>query len=112
MSNLRNSVKLIGHLGIDPELKTLSSGKKLTNVRLATNDSYKNSEGQYVQNTQWHTIVAWGKLAEIMAKHFQKGKEVAVEGKLVHRSFEDKDGQTKYVTEIVASQVMMLGKKN
>ena len=111
MNYLKNNVQLIGNLGMDPEVKTLNSGRKVTNFKLATNDSYKTADGDYVQKTQWHKVVAWGKLAETMAKHLKKGKEIAISGKLVHRSFETDKGETRYVTEIVANGMVFLGKK-
>lgn len=109
MNNLRNRVQLIGHLGQDPEIKTLESGKKVANFTIATNDSFKNTEGQKVEETTWHNIVAWNGLAERAAKFLKKGKEVAIDGRIVYRSYEDKKGVTKYVTEVVLNEMLFLG---
>ncbi len=110
MNALRNKVQLIGNLGNDPEIINLESGKKLAKMTIATNDSYKNDSGEKVTDTQWHQVIAWGKTAEIIEKYLTKGKEVAIEGKLTHRSYEDKAGEKRYVTEIVANDLLMLGK--
>ena len=111
MSTLRNKVQLIGNLGNDPEIITLDSGKKLAKISIATNETYKNAEGEKVTDTQWHNVVAWNKTAEIIEKYLVKGNEVAIEGKLTNRSYEDKDGTKKYITEIVCSELLMLGGK-
>ena len=108
MNSLRNRVQLIGHLGQDPEIKTLESGKKVSRFTLATDDSYKNTEGQKVNETTWHNIVAWNGLADITEKHLKKGKKIAVEGRIVYRSYEDKKGVTKYITEIVLNDFLFL----
>lgn len=111
MNTLRNKVQLIGNLGNDPEIITLESGKKLAKFSIATNDTYKNQKGERVTDTQWHNVVAWGKAAEIIESYVTKGKEVAVEGKLAHRSYDDKDGNKKYITEVVCSELLLLGSK-
>jgi single-strand DNA-binding protein len=105
---MKNRVQLIGHVGQEPEVKTVND-KKVTNVTLATNDSYTNDKGERVEQTEWHRITAWGKTAEIIEKYVSKGKEIAIEGKLSHRSYEDKDGIKRYVTEIVATEILLLG---
>ena len=110
MNTLRNKVQLIGNLGKDPEIVNLESGKTLAKFSIATNDSYKNAQGEKVTDTQWHNIVAWGKTAEIVEKYVTKGKEVAIEGKLTTRSWEDKEGMKRYITEVVCSELLMLGK--
>ncbi len=110
MSTLRNKVQLIGNLGNDPEIIDLEGGKKLAKFSIATNESYKNNKGERVTDTQWHNIVAWGKTAEIVESYVVKGKEVAVEGKLTTRSWEDKDGQKRYTTEVVCNELLLLGK--
>ena len=110
MNALRNKVQLIGNLGNDPEIINLESGKKLAKMTIATNESYKNDSGEKVTDTQWHHVIAWGKTAEIVEKYLTKGKEVAIEGKLTHKSYEDKSGEKRYVTEIVANDLLMLGK--
>lgn len=114
MNSLRNRVQLIGHLGQDPELKTIDSGKKVARFTLATDDGYKNSEGQKVNETTWHNIVAWNGLADLTEKFLKKGRKVAVEGRIVYRSYEDKKGITKYITEIILNDLMFLdsGKNN
>jgi len=111
MNKLRNKVQLIGNLGTDPEVKHLESGKTVATFRLATTERYRKDSGDLVEDTQWHNIVAWGKRAEIVEQYLQKGKEVAVEGKLIHRSYDDKNGDKKYITEIVMDDMVMLGKK-
>lgn len=95
MNALKNKVQLIGYLGNAPEVKTLESGKKVASFNVATNESYQNAKGEKVTETQWHRVVAWGKVADIAAKYLDKGKEVAIEGKLVNRSYNDKDGNKK-----------------
>ncbi|MFT5250306.1 MAG: single-strand DNA-binding protein, partial [bacterium] len=111
MSTLRNKVQLIGNLGNNPEIITLESGKKLAKFSIATNESYKNAKGEKVQNTEWHNVVAWNTTAEIVEKYLEKGKEIAIEGKLTSRSYDDKDGVKRYVTEIVCNELLMLGTK-
>ena len=111
MNSLRNKVQLIGNLGNDPEITTLESGKKLAKFSLATNESYKDASGQKVDNVQWHNLVAWNKTADIIEKYVTKGKEVAIEGKLTSRSYETKEGEKRYVTEVVVSELLMFGNK-
>lgn len=111
MSSLRNKVQLIGHVGQDPEIKTFGEGKKVANVTIATNEIYRNDKGEKVENTEWHRVVAWGKTAEIIEKFVQKGKEIAVEGKLTHRSYDDKNGEKRFITEVVADEILLLGNK-
>ena len=108
MNNLRNRVQIIGNLGNDPEIKELDSGKKLARFSIATNDSYKNSDGDRITSTQWHQIVAWDNHASIVERFLRKGREVAIEGRLVHRSYEDKEGNTKYITEIIVNEILLL----
>ncbi len=108
--NLKNKVQLIGNTGNDPEIITLESGRKLAKMTLATNETYKNEKGEKVTDTQWHNVVAWGKTAELVEKYVTKGKEIAVGGKLTHRAYEDKNGDKKYFTEVVASDLLLLGK--
>jgi single-strand DNA-binding protein len=111
MSNLRNSVRLIGFLGNAPEVKEFSKTKKVARMSIATNESYKNEKGEKVEETQWHNLVLWDKQADIAAKYLTKGSEVAVEGKLVSRNYTDKEGVKRYLTEIVVAEFVMLGKK-
>ena len=111
MNAIKNKVQLIGHLGAKPEIKILDSGKKMARFSVATNETYRKASGEKVTETQWHTVVAWEKLAEIAEKYLDKGKEVAIEGKLNNRSYADKEGVKKYVCEIIAGEVLMLGSK-
>ena len=111
MNNLRNSVRLIGNLGMNPEVKEVGNNKKLAKFSLATSAIYKNKEGEKVSETQWHNIIAWGNQAVVAQKYLKKGNEIAVEGKLTSRSYSDKDGVKRYVTEIVASEILMIGNK-
>ncbi len=111
MNTLRNQVQLIGHLGQTPELKSFDNGVALMKAPLATNDYYKNNKGEKMQDTQWHNIIAWGKTAEYFKQAMDKGDEVAVKGKLVHRKYEDAQGNTRYVSEVVVSEFMKLGSK-
>lgn len=110
MNTLRNKVQLIGHVGQEPEIKNFDGGKKLANLTIATNDVYYNDKGDKVEQTEWHRITAWGKTAEIIEKFVTKGKEIAIEGKLTHRNYDDKDGNKRYVTEVVVSELLLLGK--
>lgn len=112
MNTLKNKVQLIGHIGNTPEIVNLESGKKLAKLTIATNDSYKNAKGEKVQDTQWHNLVAWGKTAEIIEKYVHKGNEVAIEGKLTSRTYDDKDGNKRFITEVVINELLMLGNKN
>ncbi|PRX57294.1 single-stranded DNA-binding protein [Flagellimonas meridianipacifica] len=110
MNALKNKVQLIGNLGNDPEIIILENGNKLAKFSMATNESYKNSKGERVTETQWHNVVAWGKTAEIVENYLTKGKEVAVEGKLTSRSYETKEGEKRYITEIQCKELLMLDK--
>ena len=111
MQNLRNRVQLIGRLGQDPEVRVLASGKKLATFSVATTDSYRNASGDKVEETQWHNVVAWGKVAEIAGEYLSKGQEVALEGKLTHRSYETSSGEKRYVTEVNLNELLMIGAK-
>lgn len=111
MYALKNKVQLIGNLGGNPEIKSLDGGKKLARFSIATNESYRNAKGEKVTETQWHNLVAWGKVAEIAEKYLTKGAEVAIEGKLMNRTYNDKEGNKKYITEVQVNEVLMLGEK-
>ncbi len=111
MYALKNKVQLIGNLGNNPEVKTLDGGKKMARFSVATNETYRNAKGEKVVETQWHSLIAWGKVAEIAEKFLQKGSEVALEGKLINRSYNNKDGNKKYVTEVQVNELLMLGKE-
>ena len=109
---MRNKVQLIGNLGTNPEVITTASGKKMVKLFIATNEYYRNEKGERESKTQWHNVVVWGKTAKIAEDFLQKGKEVAIEGRLNHRTYEDKDGKTVYVTDIVANELVLLGSKS
>jgi single-strand DNA-binding protein len=109
MYALKNKVQLIGNLGNAPEIKTIESGKKLARFSMATNEVYRNAKGEKVTETQWHNLVAWGKVAEMVEKYLKKGTELAVEGKLINRNYVDKDGVKRYITEIQVNELLMLG---
>jgi single-strand DNA-binding protein len=112
MKNLRNSVRLIGNLGATPEIRELPSGKKMAKMAIATTERYKDGDGKYVNETQWHQLIAWGKSVDYIAKYLDKGQEVAVEGKLVNRSYTDKEGIKKYISEINVSEITKTGSLN
>ena len=109
--NVRNNVQLIGNLGKDVEIKKFDSGKIKAKISLATSDFYKNDKGEKVQETEWHNIVAWGKVAENMNTILSKGSEVLIKGKIQSRSYKDKEDNAKYITEIVASDFLCFDKK-
>lgn len=109
MYALKNKVQLIGYLANAPEVKTMESGKRLVTFTVATSESYRNAKGEKVIETQWHRVVALGRVAEIAIKYLGKGKEVAIEGKLANRTYKDKNGNKKYVTEIYANELLLLG---
>jgi single-strand DNA-binding protein len=106
---MKNSVQLIGHVGQEPEIKNLEGGKKLANISIATNEVYYKDNGDKVEQTQWHRVTAWGKTAEIIERYVTKGKEIAIEGKLTHRSYDDKEGVKRYVTEVLISEILLFG---
>ena len=108
MNNLRNQVQLIGHLGKDVNIKELTNGHKVATASLATKDIYQNKKGEKVVETQWHKIIGWGKNASNMENFLRKGKEVAVRGKLTYRKYTDNNGITKYFTEVVVSELLLV----
>ena len=110
MSTLKNKVQLIGRLGNDPEVRTFESGKQMASFSLATNETYYNNQGEKIEETQWHNVVAWGKKATIVENYLKKGSEIALEGKLINRKYE-RDGETKYITEISMNELLMMQKK-
>jgi single-strand DNA-binding protein len=110
MNAMKNRVQLIGNVGNDPEIKTLENGKKLAHLNIATNDKYTNDKGEKVEQTEWHRVTAWGKTAEIIEKYVVKGKEVAIEGKLTHRSYDDSNGEKRYITEVIVNEILLLSK--
>jgi single-strand DNA-binding protein len=111
MYALKNKVQLIGNLGNAPEVRTTETGKKLVKFSVATNEIYRNANGEKIKETQWHNLIAWGKLADIAEKYLLKGTEVAIEGKLINRNYTDKEGNKKYITEIQVNELLLLGSK-
>ena len=111
MNNLRNNVRLIGNLGMNPDVKELNGGKKLAKFSIATNETHKDEDGNKVTETQWHNLIAWGKQADVVQKYLKKGNEVAVDGKLSSRNYTDKDGVKRYVTEIIVTELLLIGSK-
>ena len=112
MSTLKNHVQLIGNVGLEPTITNLESGKKVARFSLATNEYYKDAKGEKTQNTDWHTLVAWGRTAEIIEKYVDKGREIGVTGKLRTRTFTTDDGSQRYVTEVEAREILLLGTNN
>lgn len=112
MNVLRNSVRLIGHLGDNPKVKQLDNGKKVANFSVATNETYTDATGNRKTETTWHKLVAYGQTAGVAEKYLVKGSEVAIEGKLTNRTYDDKNGDTHYINEIVVNALMMLDGKN
>ncbi len=111
MNALKNKVQLIGNLGNAPEVKNTEKGKKLAKFSIATNETYYNAKGEKVTETQWHNLIAWGKVAELVEKYLTKGSEVAIEGKLMNNNYTDKDGNKRYSTEIQVNELLLLGGK-
>ncbi|MDA3817001.1 MAG: single-stranded DNA-binding protein [Prolixibacteraceae bacterium] len=107
MTTLRNRVQLLGNLGIDPEIVKFESGKKLAKFTVATNESYTDAKGNKTTDTQWHNVVAWGKQADLVEQHLNKGNGVTLEGKLTYRQYEDKNKQKHYITEIVLNSFIV-----
>ena len=97
-------------MGSAPEILTLESGRKLAKFSIATDEIYKNAQGEKITETQWHNVVAWGSTADFIENFVQKGKQIGIEGKLVNRSYENKEGDRKYVTEVVCNELLLLGK--
>ena len=110
MNALRNKVQLIGRLGQEPEVLTFEDGGKIAKFSMATDDSYKDKQGQKVERTQWHNVVVRGGLVNIVENYVTKGQEIAIEGKLTSRSWDDKDGNKRYVTEVMVNELLLLGK--
>ncbi len=111
MYALKNKVQLIGNLGADPEVRNLEGGKKVAKLNMATNENYKNANGEKINETQWHQLVAWGKVADIAEQYLKKGSELAIEGKLTHRDYTDANGVKKYVTEVQVNEILLLDSK-
>ncbi|MCX7548511.1 single-stranded DNA-binding protein [Xanthomarina sp. F1114] len=110
MKTLRNKVQLIGRLGQDPEIINFEDGNKMAKFSMATDDSYKDKNGQKVERAYWHNVVVRGGLVKVVEEYVSKGKEIAVEGKLTNRSWEDKDGNKRYITEVLCDELLMLSK--
>jgi single-strand DNA-binding protein len=111
MYALKNKVQLIGNLGNNPEVRTTEGGKKMARFSVATNETYRSTKGEKVTETQWHNLIAWGKVADIAEQFLFKGSEVAIEGKLINRNYTDKEGIKRYVTEVQVNEVLLLGEK-
>jgi single-strand DNA-binding protein len=112
MNSLKNSVRLVGNLGMDPEVKIFDTNKKLAKLSLATSESYKNDKGEKITDTQWHNLVIWGAQAKIAEDILKKGDEIIIEGKINNRSYIDKDGNKKYTSEIVVNEFLKVSSKN
>lgn len=108
MTTISNAVRLIGNVGMDPELKTLTNGKTVAKFSLATTDYYTSKDGEKVKSTVWHNISAWGKLAEIADKICKKGRRVAIDGKINNHSYENSKGEKRYYSEIIANELMVM----
>ena len=106
-----NKVILLGNLGKDPEVKAIDNGRKVARFTLATTESYRNQQGERVDQTEWHNVVFWGPVVDVIDKYLKKGNQVYVEGKINNRSYDDKDGNKKYITEIVGQTLTLLGGK-
>lgn len=111
MSNLKNKVQLIGNLGMDPEVKMLDSGRKVAKLRIATNEVYNNKKGERVTETEWHTVKAWGNVAELAEQLLQKGHEVMIDGKLTYSEYTGSDGVKRRIAEVEANSFLLLDKK-
>ena len=111
MNNLRNKVSLIGRLGIKPEVTSLNTGQKCARFTLATNERYKNKAGEWLENTQWHTVNAWGMLAEKAERFLEKGLEVFLDGKLIHQSYKNKKGENRYSTVVEVTDFLIVSPK-
>ncbi len=111
MNAIKNRVQLIGHLGSAPDVRETESGKKLAKFSLATNQSYRNANGEKITETTWHQLIAWGSIADIAEKYLNKGSEVAIEGRLINRSYTDKEGVKKYISEVQVNEMLLLGSK-
>ena len=112
MNTSKNKVQLIGHLGAAPEVKTFENGNTLAKMNIATNETYKNAKGEEVSDTQWHRVTAWGKTAEIAGKYLTKGSQVLIDGRLAYREYTDKEGQRRFMTDVVVNEILMLDKKS
>ena len=112
MSTIKNKIQLIGHVGNSPEVQSFENGNRLGRISLATNDFFYNAEGTKVQQNDWHNLIGWGKQADIMEKYVTKGKEIAIEGKLTSRPYENKSGEKKFFTGVIVHEILLLGEKD
>ena len=112
MNSLRNSIRLVGSLGMDPEVKSFDNNRKLAKVSIATNETYKNDKGEKITDTQWHNLVMWNGQANLAEQYLKKGDIISIEGKLASRSYVDKDGNKKYMTEVVVNDFMKMNNKS
>jgi single-strand DNA-binding protein len=110
MNTLRNSVRLVGNLGIDPEVKTFDNNRKMARLSLAISESYKNDKGEKITDTQWHNLVFWNSQANLAEEYLKKGDQVAIEGRLSSRNYTDKEGIKRYMTEIVVNEFLKMNK--
>lgn len=111
MNNINNTVQLIGRLGADPQMRTVEGNRKVARLSLATSEEYKSKGGEKIKQTEWHTLVVWGSLAEVCENSLSKGQEVAIEGKLGYRVYTDKEGNKKFITEITVNDLMLVGQR-
>lgn len=111
MSTLKNKVNLIGRVGAKPVTQAFESGAKKVRISIATNESYKDKKGEWVDNTQWHNVIAWGNLCDRIEKVLDKGTEIVIEGRIVNRNYETKEGEKRYTTEIELADFMVLNAK-
>ena len=111
MNTMKNRVYLVGNLGNDPEIKSFGEGKQVARFSLATTEIYKDATGKKASSTQWHNLVAWNNVAAIAGKLLKKGNEVAIEGRLINRSYDDKEGNKRYITEVVVNEMLLLRSK-
>ena len=105
-----NKAIILGTLGADPEVRVMDGGNRVANISVATNRAYKNKSGEKIDETEWHRVVFWGKLAEIVEKYVKKGSKIYIEGRIVTRKWDDKENVTRYTTEIVANEMTMVGR--
>jgi len=112
MKSLINSVRLMGHVGATPEVKSFDNGNKVANLRLATNEKQKNAKGETVDITHWHNLVFWGKSAELIEKYIGKGERIAIEGTLANRYYETKTGEKRQITEVRVDSFEFVGRKS
>ncbi|MCB9182539.1 MAG: single-stranded DNA-binding protein [Flavobacteriales bacterium] len=111
MTTMKNKVQLVGHIGQDPDMRTVGNGKQMLRLSVATNERFRAAEGEWKEDTQWHPVVAWGKLAERLAAQVRKGSGLVIEGRLVHRGYEAKDGTRRISTEILLTDYQLLAGK-